>query len=121
MVGKSIRMSKLKQILLLRSNGISLQTISRSLNISRPDNSVNDKSEYHYKAQPYSAELPSHSRPIVSYFLRLVLSKYLRLATPSTYLREIETDTTFSWNLISQRSHLQHILPTPLQKFTVYN
>jgi transposase len=35
MAGKSIMMSKLKQILLQRSNGISLQTISKSLDISR--------------------------------------------------------------------------------------
>lgn len=35
MAGKSIMMSKFKQILLQRSNGISLQTISKTLDISR--------------------------------------------------------------------------------------
>jgi len=35
MAGKSIMMSKLKQILLQRSNGIGLQTISKTLDISR--------------------------------------------------------------------------------------
>ena len=35
MAGKSITMSKLKQILLQRNNGISLQTISKTLDISR--------------------------------------------------------------------------------------
>lgn len=35
MAGKTIRMSKLKQILLQRSNGISVQTISKTLELSR--------------------------------------------------------------------------------------